>query len=64
MVRAPSLFVPAQSQKKMESTRNQANNADTTYQESVKNLEDARLLWEREMEILCRVGRPCPLVAE
>lgn len=27
------------------------------YQEMVKNLEEARQLWEREMELLCKVGR-------
>lgn len=26
------------------------------YQEMVKNLEEARQLWEREMELLCKVG--------
>lgn len=39
----------------MEGSRSAANNADVTYQESVKNLEEARQLWEREMELLCKV---------
>ncbi len=41
----------------METSRQAANNADTTYQESVRNLEESRQLWEREMEILCKVGQ-------
>ena len=41
----------------MEGTRSATNNADMAYQEMVKNLEEARQLWEREMELLCKVGR-------
>ena len=41
----------------MEGSRSAANNADTAYQEMVKNLEEARQLWDREMELLCKVGR-------
>lgn len=44
----------AQCAKKMEVTKQVANNADVTYQESVRVLEEARVLWEREMELLCR----------
>ena len=40
-------------------TKQAANNADLTYQESVRMLEEARVLWEREMELLCRVGGEC-----
>jgi hypothetical protein len=39
----------------MEVTKQSASNADLTYQESVRNLEEARHLWEREMEVLCKV---------
>ena len=48
---------PLQAQKRMEGSRSAANNADTAYQEMVKNLEEARQLWDREMELLCKVGR-------
>ena len=41
----------------MEGSRSAANNADTAYQEMVKNLEEARQLWDREMELLCKVRR-------
>ena len=41
----------------MEGSRSAANNADTAYQEMVKNPEEARQLWDREMELLCKVGR-------
>lgn len=44
-----------QAAKKMETTKHAAGTADTVYQESVRNLEEARHLWEREMEILCKV---------
>lgn len=44
----------AQAQRKMDTSRTAANNADTAYQEAVRNLEDSRQLWEREMEILCK----------
>lgn len=40
----------------MEGSRSATNNADMAYQEMVKNLEEARQLWEREMELLCKVG--------
>lgn len=43
-----------QSAKKMEVTKQAANNADLTYQESIRVLEEARVLWEREMELLCK----------
>ncbi|XP_064387838.1 proline-serine-threonine phosphatase-interacting protein 1-like [Halichondria panicea] len=43
-----------QAARRMETSRQSANNADTTYQESVRNLEESRQLWEREMEILCK----------
>ncbi len=46
-----------QAARRMETSRQAANNADTTYQESVRNLEESRQLWEREMEILCKVGQ-------
>ena len=52
--RFPCLSV--QAQKSMETKRSAANTADQTYKESVKNLEEGRQLWEREMEILCTVG--------
>ena len=45
-----------QAARKMESSRSSANHADQQYQESVRNLEDARQLWEREMEVLCKVS--------
>ena len=32
--------------------------ADTAYGEAVKTLEDARQVWEREMENMCQVGEP------
>ncbi len=48
--------LPTQAARRMETSRQSANNADTTYQESVRNLEESRQLWEREMEILCKVG--------
>lgn len=44
-----------QAARKMEVTKQAASNADLTYQESVRNLEEARHLWEREMEVLCKV---------
>ena len=44
-----------QAARKMEVTKQSASTADTIYQESVRNLEDARQLWEREMEVLCKV---------
>ena len=44
-----------QGQKNAEKARTQSKNADQTYLETVKNLEEARALWEREMELLCRV---------
>lgn len=43
-----------QAARKMEVTKQSASNADLTYQESVRNLEEARHLWEREMEVLCK----------
>lgn len=30
--------------------------ADTAYQNSVRSLEDSRVLWEREMEQCCNVS--------
>ena len=45
-----------QAARKMEVTKQSASNADLTYQESVRNLEEARHLWEREMEVLCKVN--------
>lgn len=45
-----------QAARKMDTTRLAANTADTQYQESIRSLEDARQLWEREMEVLCKVG--------
>ena len=39
----------------MEKARAAAGDADLMYQQSIKNLEEARQLWEREMEILCKV---------
>ena len=44
-----------QAARKMEVTKQAASTADTIYQESVRNLEEARHLWEREMEVLCKV---------
>ena len=44
-----------QSQKQSEKARAAAKNADQLYLESVKNLEESRALWDREMELLCRV---------
>lgn len=44
-----------QAARKMEATKQAASTADTIYQESVRNLEEARHLWEREMEVLCKV---------
>ena len=41
----------------MEGSRSASNNADMAYHEMVKNLEEARQLWDREMELLCKVGR-------
>ena len=49
-----SLSLP-QAQRKMEVSKTASENADVTYRESVRNLEEGRNLWEREMEILCRV---------
>ena len=46
---------PLQAQKHAEKARAAAKTADQLYQESVKHLEEARALWEREMELLCRV---------
>ena len=46
-----------QAARKMEVTKQSASTADTIYQESVRNLEEARHLWEREMEVLCKVGQ-------
>ncbi|XP_065886288.1 proline-serine-threonine phosphatase-interacting protein 1-like [Dysidea avara] len=40
-------------QKKMEHSKSTSQTADQTYQDAVKNLEEARVLWEREMELLC-----------
>ena len=37
----------------MEGAKAASNNADVQYQEAVKTLEEARLLWDREMDILC-----------
>lgn len=42
-----------QAHKRLEAARAASNNADLQYQEVVKTLEEARLLWEREMEMLC-----------
>lgn len=44
-----------QAHKKMEVAKASSNHSDIQYQESVKNLEEARVLWEREMEYLCQV---------
>jgi len=40
----------------MEHSKSTAQTADQTYQDAVKNLEEARVLWEREMELLCNVS--------
>lgn len=40
--------------KKMEVAKAASNTTDLQYQEAVKTLEDGRVLWEREMEILCQ----------
>ena len=40
----------------MEHTKATSQTADVTYQDAVKNLEEARILWEREMELLCNVS--------
>ena len=53
-----------QAAKKMEVTKQSASTADTVYQESVRNLEEARHLWEREMEVLCKVRISCSIVTE
>ena len=53
-----SLSLSPQSQKNSEKARASAKNADQLYQESVKSLEESRALWEREMELLCRVRLP------
>ena len=45
-----------QAQKKMEHSKSTSQTADQTYQDAVKNLEEARVLWEREMELLCNVS--------
>ena len=39
--------------KKAEVAKTACNNADVQYQEAVKTLEEARMLWEREMELMC-----------
>jgi proline-serine-threonine phosphatase interacting protein 1 len=39
--------------KKTETCKVNSNSADVQYQEAVKTLEDARVLWEREMDYLC-----------
>ena len=57
------IFFPlrvVQGQKNAEKARTQSKNADQTYLETVKNLEEARALWEREMELLCRVREHPP----
>ena len=40
----------------MEHSKSTSQTADQTYQDAVKNLEEARVLWEREMELLCNVS--------
>lgn len=40
----------------MEHAKAASQTADVTYQDAVKNLEEARVLWEREMELLCNVS--------
>ncbi|XP_003388698.1 PREDICTED: proline-serine-threonine phosphatase-interacting protein 1-like [Amphimedon queenslandica] len=42
-----------QAHKKAEVAKTASNNADVQYQEAVKTLEEARMLWEREMELMC-----------
>ena len=44
-----------QAHRKMEGAKAAANNSDLQYQECVKTLEEARVLWDREMEFLCQV---------
>ncbi|XP_065841924.1 proline-serine-threonine phosphatase-interacting protein 1-like isoform X2 [Oscarella lobularis] len=41
------------SQKKAESAKQNCQKCDTQYQDSVKTLDEARVMWEREMEICC-----------
>lgn len=48
-----------QAHKKMEVARSTANNTDVQYQEGVKTLEEARVLWEREMDFLCTKFQEC-----
>ena len=43
----------------MEVARSTANNTDIQYQEGVKTLEEARVLWEREMDFLCTKFQEC-----
>ena len=40
----------------MEHAKATSQTADVTYLDAVKNLEEARNLWEREMELLCNVS--------
>ncbi|XP_065187804.1 proline-serine-threonine phosphatase-interacting protein 1-like [Sycon ciliatum] len=40
---------------KAKKARQASELADQSYQEAVKNLDEARLLWEREMEVACKV---------
>ena len=47
-----------QAHRKMEGAKAAANNSDLQYQECVKTLEEARVLWDREMEFLCQVYPP------
>ena len=54
---SPLLSCLSQAQRRMETSRVAANNADQSYQEAVKNLEESRHLWERELELLCKVSR-------
>ena len=42
-------------QKRLEGAKLAASTADTSYQDTVKALEESRQLWEREMEVLCQV---------
>ena len=43
----------------MEGAKAAAHNADIQYQDAVKILEEARVLWEREMDILCNKFQEC-----
>ena len=40
----------------MENAKQTSQTADLAYQDAVKNLDEGRILWEREMELLCNVS--------